>query len=146
MRTETDVIEIDAPTWDGIDESLAYAQAGVKQDGSIMTPREVAVLLTGARGDLAVLRATERAQQGTPVVARFLEPVGPAERQPGRTEAIVDTLAGRTAPRGGGLSTREVAMQKGYTGNFCDVCDGPNMVRNGTCERCQDCGATTGCS
>lgn len=34
----------------------------------------------------------------------------------------------------------------GFTGSFCPDCGGSHMVRSGTCEKCQDCGATTGCS
>lgn len=35
---------------------------------------------------------------------------------------------------------------QGYTGNICMQCGGARMVRNGTCELCQDCGSTSGCS
>lgn len=38
-----------------------------------------------------------------------------------------------------------VAMQ-GYTGNMCSECQNFTMVRNGTCEKCDTCGATSGCS
>ena len=34
----------------------------------------------------------------------------------------------------------------GYTGNVCTSCGGVRMIRAGTCELCQDCGSTTGCS
>ena len=33
-----------------------------------------------------------------------------------------------------------------YTGNFCDNCGSDKMVRTGTCETCQSCGTTSGCS
>ena len=39
-----------------------------------------------------------------------------------------------------------LAPSSGYTGNACLDCGGFQMVRSGTCERCLDCGATTGCS
>lgn len=35
--------------------------------------------------------------------------------------------------------------QFGFTGSMC-VCGSLQMVRNGTCEKCQSCGETTGCS
>ncbi len=38
------------------------------------------------------------------------------------------------------------ARERGCTGNFCPECGNGNMVRNGTCEKCMDCGATSGCS
>lgn len=36
--------------------------------------------------------------------------------------------------------------QMGYTGNTCTDCGAVRMTRNGSCEKCMDCGATTGCS
>ncbi len=35
---------------------------------------------------------------------------------------------------------------KGYTGNACAECGQLTMVRNGSCEKCDNCGATSGCS
>ncbi|MBV8198625.1 MAG: vitamin B12-dependent ribonucleotide reductase, partial [Candidatus Eremiobacteraeota bacterium] len=35
---------------------------------------------------------------------------------------------------------------KGYTGNACSECGQLTMVRNGSCEKCDSCGATSGCS
>lgn len=34
----------------------------------------------------------------------------------------------------------------GFTGSSCNECGSLQMVRNGTCEKCNSCGATTGCS
>ncbi len=41
---------------------------------------------------------------------------------------------------------REQAKMRGYTGNSCTECGNFTMVRNGTCEKCETCGATSGCS
>jgi len=38
------------------------------------------------------------------------------------------------------------ARAKGYTGAACDECGNFTLVRNGTCLKCDSCGATTGCS
>jgi len=38
------------------------------------------------------------------------------------------------------------AKAKGYTGNACGECGQLTMVRNGACEKCDNCGATSGCS
>jgi len=38
------------------------------------------------------------------------------------------------------------ARAKGYTGNPCGECGQLTMVRNGSCEKCDNCGATSGCS
>ncbi|MGE4619499.1 MAG: hypothetical protein AAEJ04_06800, partial [Planctomycetota bacterium] len=44
------------------------------------------------------------------------------------------------------LSQREVSQAKGFTGDPCQECGALTMIRNGTCLRCNTCGATTGCS
>ncbi|MCC5815665.1 MAG: vitamin B12-dependent ribonucleotide reductase [Leptospira sp.] len=40
----------------------------------------------------------------------------------------------------------EEARTKGYTGDSCSECGSFEMVRNGSCLKCNSCGATTGCS
>lgn len=40
----------------------------------------------------------------------------------------------------------EQSKAMGFTGNTCPECGNFQMVRNGTCEKCSVCGATTGCS
>lgn len=41
---------------------------------------------------------------------------------------------------------RQAARTHGYTGSECADCGSMRMVQNGTCEKCENCGATTGCS
>ncbi|MBT3979699.1 MAG: vitamin B12-dependent ribonucleotide reductase [Bacteriovoracaceae bacterium] len=41
---------------------------------------------------------------------------------------------------------REVAQLKGYVGDPCPECGSLTLVRNGSCLKCDSCGATTGCS
>jgi ribonucleoside-diphosphate reductase alpha chain len=43
-------------------------------------------------------------------------------------------------------STLEVAKLQGFTGSICSGCSSTKMKRNGSCEVCLDCGATSGCS
>jgi predicted nucleic acid-binding Zn ribbon protein len=40
------------------------------------------------------------------------------------------------------LDTREM----GYTGDICAYCGGCKMTRSGSCQKCEDCGETGGCS
>ncbi len=40
----------------------------------------------------------------------------------------------------------EIAKQQGFTGSICSSCSSLKMKRNGSCEVCLDCGATSGCS
>jgi ribonucleoside-diphosphate reductase alpha chain len=41
---------------------------------------------------------------------------------------------------------RAEAIMKGYVGDSCGECGNFTLVRNGTCLKCNTCGATTGCS
>ncbi len=41
---------------------------------------------------------------------------------------------------------RQQSLMQGYTGNMCSECQNYTMVRNGTCEKCDTCGSTSGCS
>lgn len=43
-------------------------------------------------------------------------------------------------------SMTEQAKLQGYTGSTCSGCGSSKMKRNGSCEVCLDCGATSGCS
>lgn len=43
-------------------------------------------------------------------------------------------------------SKLEIAKQQGFTGSICSGCGSTKMKRNGSCEVCLDCGATSGCS
>ncbi len=53
-----------------------------------------------------------------------------------------------TAAAGSGVVAQsyEQARSIGYTGDMCGDCGSFTMVRNGTCLKCDTCGATSGCS
>ncbi len=40
----------------------------------------------------------------------------------------------------------QTARFKGYTGDACPTCGHFTLIRNGTCQKCDTCGSTTGCS
>ena len=44
------------------------------------------------------------------------------------------------------LSASDKAKLQGYTGDACGECGSFTMVRNGSCLKCETCGATSGCS
>jgi ribonucleoside-diphosphate reductase alpha chain len=46
----------------------------------------------------------------------------------------------------GATDARTKAKLQGYTGDSCGECGNYTLVRNGTCLKCNSCGATTGCS
>ena len=59
------------------------------------------------------------------------------------TDAAAKDAAGAKALA---AERRQMAIMQGYTGNMCSECQNFTMVRNGTCEKCDTCGATSGCS
>ncbi len=89
------------------------------------------------------------------------------ERAKELAEEIAEELASETSESSTGLFTDKAAsdaetakteakkleserrarsIMQGYTGNMCTECQNFTMVRNGTCEKCDTCGATSGCS
>jgi ribonucleoside-diphosphate reductase alpha chain len=64
------------------------------------------------------------------------------------TEALFTDAAAQEAADAKALASarRAQAVMQGYTGNECSECHNFTMVRNGTCEKCDTCGATSGCS
>ncbi len=71
---------------------------------------------------------------------------------PGATETTSDNL--HPSASGGGMHGSAAldmqrimeARMKGYEGEACAECGNFTMVRNGTCLKCDTCGATSGCS
>ncbi len=57
-------------------------------------------------------------------------------------EASVETETVSVAP----LDLRTKARMQGYEGDPCGECGNYTLVRNGTCMKCNTCGATSGCS
>ncbi|HZU90832.1 MAG TPA: vitamin B12-dependent ribonucleotide reductase, partial [Stellaceae bacterium] len=92
---------------------------------------------------------------------------GAAEDAPGRNELTLTaplrgavaamatgraelTLTPAAEPEGGlgepRLDPVRIARLKGYEGDPCEECGNFTLVRNGTCLKCDTCGATSGCS
>ena len=67
----------------------------------------------------------------------------PSEPDPHQAGLIL----GRTSelPDSGGVRRQEARL-KGYVGDACGECGNFTLVRNGTCLKCDTCGATSGCS
>jgi ribonucleoside-diphosphate reductase alpha chain len=69
------------------------------------------------------------------------EPVGFRAGRQGAVETKVAMVAGDQI-----AEQIRVAKIKGYEGDPCSTCQQFTMVRNGTCLKCDNCGATSGCS
>ncbi|SCB42052.1 vitamin B12-dependent ribonucleotide reductase [Rhizobium multihospitium] len=61
-------------------------------------------------------------------------------------KAASDAAAAKTDAKKLESERRARSIMQGYTGNMCTECQNFTMVRNGTCEKCDTCGATSGCS
>ncbi|MET3612487.1 ribonucleoside-diphosphate reductase alpha chain [Rhizobium aquaticum] len=61
-------------------------------------------------------------------------------------KAAADAAAAKSDAKKIEADRRMKSMMQGYTGNMCSECQNFTMVRNGTCEKCDTCGATSGCS
>ncbi|MDJ0839482.1 MAG: vitamin B12-dependent ribonucleotide reductase [Acidobacteriota bacterium] len=59
------------------------------------------------------------------------------------TEASFNDISGSAAAQAQRIN---VARMKGYEGDACPECGNLTLLRNGTCLKCDTCGATTGCS
>ncbi len=74
-----------------------------------------------------------------------------ATAQSQTSSAVLEYVAPAAAPshpRSGNRRLQEIreARLKGYEGDMCPECGQFTMVRNGTCLKCDTCGATSGCS
>ena len=82
--------------------------------------------------------ATQRAQ------ATQREPA--TQRAQATRRKMGSTKLEKLAPIRKRASEVDIARLKGYEGDPCPECQQLTLVRNGTCLRCDSCGATTGCS
>ena len=62
------------------------------------------------------------------------------------TAAAITTAAAVGAAAAVTMDRRAEARMKGYEGDACGDCGNFTLVRNGTCMKCDTCGATSGCS
>jgi len=76
--------------------------------------------------------------------AQTLDVVERVIESPGNAPAM--STAGTATAVSAKTSQVSAAKAKGYTGNACSECGQLTMVRNGSCEKCDSCGATSGCS
>jgi len=66
--------------------------------------------------------------------------------QPEKDDQVVTALDQATARKPDAAGLAAEARMKGYEGDSCGECGNFTLVRNGTCLKCDTCGATSGCS
>ena len=61
-------------------------------------------------------------------------------------QAVSSGSSSSTGASDASMSRVQAARMMGYEGDACPECGSFTLVRNGTCLKCDTCGATTGCS
>jgi ribonucleoside-diphosphate reductase alpha chain len=119
----------------------------VKMSSSIIdwVFRELAIEYAG-RNDLAHVPLEEEDMDPFSISRPEVTEQGLARSQGARREVQM-TLEAAVGPIvDADTKARQAAKERGFTGDICDDCGGSQMVRNGTCLKCNECGSTTGCS
>ena len=120
-----------------------------------------AIASAACRSALAAKPVAELSRRSSPSSATTRNAPRIAPRSPAEADAEAKATAVRRQPpacrrrrnarptadakKTRGRPPRQAIMQ-GYTGNMCSECQNFTMVRNGTCEKCDTCGSTSGCS
>ncbi|WP_444814642.1 TSCPD domain-containing protein, partial [Thalassovita aquimarina] len=99
-------------------------------------PQELVVLQGGQTAGATVLNGTD------PEAA--LQTLVPETA--GTPESVTMTTTTAVASGAVGMDARTKAKMQGYEGDPCGDCGNYTLVRNGTCMKCNTCGATSGCS
>ena len=106
--------------------AVEEAEAETAADGTALAANDSLVVAVGATGASTLSLAEMRREQA--VVAQVAGAGAPARPADPRSAAILEARA------------------RGYEGDPCPECQNMTLVRNGTCLKCDTCGATTGCS
>jgi ribonucleoside-diphosphate reductase alpha chain len=106
------------------------------------------VHVTGADTKPAALTSKEQSSEAAPVQA-IAQPVAPSqdsEITPAATfNEVMEAVSSHTDGDGAKQKTLD-PKNMGYTGESCSKCQSTQVVRNGACTMCLNCGTTTGCS
>ncbi len=130
---------------------LAHVQPSMQMDA--MGPEAQEEYIAEEEGDVRV-RPAGVAEKLHPVSAHLHPGHEPPPSPPVASTASLAEPAPPSRHGGNGTATATLvrtqainaSKAKGYTGNACSECGQLTMVRNGACEKCDSCGATSGCS
>jgi ribonucleoside-diphosphate reductase alpha chain len=129
---------------------LAHVQPSMEMDA--MGPEAAEEYVAEEEGAVSV-RSVGVAERLHPVSSHLHpSPSAPTSQPLAGTVAAPPTMPAGTGGTATATLTRSrtdainASKAKGYTGNPCSECGQLTMVRNGACEKCDSCGATSGCS
>jgi ribonucleoside-diphosphate reductase alpha chain len=127
----------------------ASAQASPVSKGLVRSKPDRFMLVRGTPVAAPIPAADPRA---TPVKGYGVEGATALKREVEQQATAELTALAWSEPQGFSAAKSAVsdkraeARMKGYVGEACPECANFTMVRNGTCLKCETCGATTGCS
>jgi ribonucleoside-diphosphate reductase alpha chain len=131
---------------------LAHVQPSMEMDA--MGPEAAEEYVAEEEGGTN-LRSVGVAEKLHPVSSHLHPGASAPSSQPiAKTGDVTSPAPPARRGRNGGTATLTLSRTeainaskaKGYTGNACGECGQLTMVRNGACEKCDSCGATSGCS
>jgi ribonucleoside-diphosphate reductase alpha chain len=99
-------------------------------------PQELVVFQGGQNG------MTELMRTGTDPVSALQTLVPETSIRASASVTTTTAMASGTVT----MDARTKAKMQGYEGEACGDCGNYTLVRNGTCMKCNTCGATSGCS
>ncbi|MGB3389577.1 MAG: vitamin B12-dependent ribonucleotide reductase, partial [Pseudaminobacter sp.] len=103
--------------------------------------------IASASGAAAMQLAAPAFSEGATAFKRDFEEAAETQAETDADALFTDAAAEEAAEAKALAADRRMkSMMQGYTGNSCSECQNFTMVRNGTCEKCDTCGATSGCS
>jgi ribonucleoside-diphosphate reductase alpha chain len=122
--------------------------ASVASNGFVRN--RLTVLQGGGKRAAGAVRAEASAGRGEAEMPLFqLAPALAVAASAVPVQAGIDAAEGASAldirPESRSAQIRAARM-KGYEGDSCEECGNFTLVRNGTCLKCDTCGATSGCS
>ncbi|PRY26607.1 ribonucleoside-diphosphate reductase class II [Aliiruegeria haliotis] len=92
--------------------------------------------------ELVVLQGGGESMAGGTVLDGAADPLATLQTLVPETSASAETAVGSVSA----MDDRTKARMQGYEGEACGECGNYTLVRNGTCMKCNTCGATSGCS
>ena len=128
------------PALEGRSKNVDQGELGLEQAGL-----EHAISPGYVRSNLYLLVPEDEDEDETATEKADEVKMRAGENRPARVQT-----ATTEATRSGALSQTfhrvQEARMKGYEGDACNECGNFTLVRNGTCLKCDTCGATSGCS
>ncbi len=128
----------------GSDESAAQAEDDLPAGASPGYMRTKFLVINGAKAKQVASAAP--AQAVTATAAPLQAAAGGAQQTATEQSATVVVSAEVIEKTDTHMDQVREARMKGYEGDPCGECGNFTLVRNGTCLKCNTCGATTGCS